>query len=60
MKPIHVFWSPLSRRFYASRAYKEIKPGVVEITGEKFDVTNDIAEQIINNDLTFSEHKEEV
>jgi hypothetical protein len=60
LKPIHVFWSPLSRRFYASRAYKEIKPGVVEITGEKFDVTNDIAEQIINNDLTFSEHKEEV
>jgi hypothetical protein len=59
LKPIHVFWSPLSQRFYASRAYKEIKPGVIEITGEKFDVTNDIAEQIINNDLTFSEHKEE-
>ena len=43
LKPIHVFWSPSSRRFYASRAYKEIKPGVIEITGEKFDVTNDIA-----------------
>jgi hypothetical protein len=59
LKPIHVFWSSLSRRFYASRAYKEIKPGVIEITGEKFDVTNDIAEQIIKNDLTFSEQKEE-
>jgi hypothetical protein len=42
-KPIRVFWSGLSGRFYASRAYKQIAPGVVEITGEKFDVTDDIA-----------------
>ena len=57
MKPIRVFWSPLSRRFYASRAYKEIKPGVVEITGEKFDVTQDIADQIVTQGITFSERK---
>jgi hypothetical protein len=56
-KPIRVFWSPLGRRFYASRAYKQIKPGIVEITGEKFDVTDDIAEQILKNDLTFTPSK---
>ena len=54
-KPIHVFWSPLSGRFYASRAYKEIKPGVIEITGEKFDVTDEIAELILKNNITFKE-----
>ena len=55
IKPIRVFWSPLSRRFYASRAYKEIKPGVVEITGDKFDVTQDIAAAIMENGVTFTE-----
>jgi hypothetical protein len=54
-KPIRIFWSGLSQRFYASRAYKEIKPGIVEITGEKFDVTADIAALIIKNCITFSE-----
>jgi hypothetical protein len=54
MKPIRVFWSPLSRRFYASRAYKEIKPGVVEITGAQFDVTDDIAGIIDKHQLVFS------
>lgn len=42
-RPIRVFWSPLSRRFYATRAWREVRPGVVECTGERFDVTNDIA-----------------
>lgn len=42
-RPIRVFWSPLSRRFYATRAWKVVKPGVVECTGERFDVTDDIA-----------------
>ena len=41
-KPIRVFWSGLSQRFYATRAYREVAPGVVEVTGEKFDVTDDI------------------
>ena len=54
MKPIRVFWSPLSQRFYASRAYKQVKPGVVLITGEKFDVTDDIAKQIIENKIEFT------
>jgi hypothetical protein len=53
-KPIHVFWSPLSERFYASRAYKEIKPGVHEITGQKFDVTDDIAQLVLKHDIVFT------
>jgi hypothetical protein len=57
MKRIRVFWSPFSHRFYASRAYKEVKPGVVEITGQKFDVTDDIAAQVIENKITFSKEE---
>lgn len=53
-KPIRVFYSVLSRRFYATRAYREVKPGVVEVTGEKFDVTNDIAGIIEREGITFS------
>ena len=41
-KPIRVFWSRLTGRFYATRSYKEISPGVVEVSGERFDVTDDI------------------
>lgn len=52
-RPIRIFWSPLSRRFYASRAYKEVKPGVVTITGEQFDVTNEIAALIEKHGITF-------
>lgn len=57
-KPIHVFWSALSQRFYASRAYKEIKPGIWEVTGEKFDVTDDIAGLILKNDIVFTVKQE--
>lgn len=59
MKPIKVFWSPLSRKFYASRAYKEIKLGIVEITGQKFDVTQDIARIIVEQNVTFTERKDQ-
>jgi hypothetical protein len=31
-----------------------VKPGVVEVTGEKFDVTNDIAGIIQREGVTFS------
>ncbi len=41
-KPIRVFWSPLSERFYASKAWKQESNGVVVITGQKFDVTEDV------------------
>jgi hypothetical protein len=53
-KPIRVFYSVLSQRFYATRAYRQVKPGVVEVTGEKFDVTNDIAGIIQREGVTFS------
>ena len=53
-KPIRVFYSPLTQRFYATRAYKEVRPGLVECTGEKFDVTNDIAAIIEREGISFS------
>ena len=52
-KPIKVFWSPLGQRFYASRAYKQFPSRMgdnkvlFQITGEKFDVTDDIADAIV-------------
>lgn len=52
-KPIRVFFSPLSRRFYATRHYREIMPGQVECTGEKFDVTNDIGAIVTENKIVF-------
>jgi hypothetical protein len=58
-KPIRVFWSVLGQRFYASRAYKQVRPGVVRITGEKYDVTDDIAAQIVKHDLVFNQVSEE-
>lgn len=53
-KPIRVFWSPLTRRFWATRAWKEISPGVVECTGERFDVTNDIADIVKRERIEFT------
>ena len=57
-KPIRVFYSEFSGRFYASRAYKQIKPGIVEITGQKFDVTNDIARHVLQHDIQFTKIEE--
>ena len=53
MKPIRIFYSTLTNRFYATRAYREVRPGLVECTGEKFDVTNDIAALIEEHSVTF-------
>lgn len=57
--PIRVFWSELSQRFYASAHYRNVRPGVVEITGEKFDVTQDIAEAVVTRDIKFEQKPEE-
>lgn len=57
-KPIRVFFSPLSRRFYASSHYKEERPGLVTITGEKFDVTNQIGELIEQYDVVFKRRED--
>lgn len=57
LNPIRVFFSPLTRRFYATRHWKVLKlPGgkeIVECTGEKFDVTQDIAHIIVQEKLEF-------
>jgi hypothetical protein len=57
-KPIRIFFSELSCRFYASRAYREGPNGIVTITGEKFDVTNEIAGLIEAHGVTFAKRGE--
>lgn len=54
-KPIRVFYSELSGKFYASSNYKEIGNGVVTITGKKYDVTQDIAHAIVKHEVEFTE-----
>jgi hypothetical protein len=58
VKPIKVFWNELGQRFYASRAYVETKPGVWLFTGQKFDVTDDIAHETIKHGITFTKLEE--
>lgn len=41
-KPIRIFVSPFSKRIYATRSYKEITPGRIQVTGEQCDVTDDV------------------
>lgn len=66
MKPIRIFWSELGRRFYATRAYKEVHPtknskrrSHILVTGQKFDVTDDIASAIIKHGITFTKTEEQ-
>lgn len=59
IKPIRVFFSDLSRRFYATRHFRNLGNGKIECTGEKFDVTNDIGGIIKERGLTFEERKTE-
>ncbi len=56
-KPIRIFFSKLTQRFYASRAYKDEGGGLIAITGEKFDVTNDIADLIKKYEISFVAHE---
>lgn len=60
MKPIKVFYSELSERFYASRAYtyKEVDgQRLYTITGQKFDVTDDIGHVIHTHNIEFRPKK---
>lgn len=57
-KPIRVFFSPLSRRFYASQAWKQHANGIVTITGKSYDVTDDITALIAQHDIRFDEPQE--
>ncbi len=58
-KPIKVFYSTLSNRFYASKAYRVETNGYVTITGDKFDVTDDIAGLIEKHGITFAPKESE-
>lgn len=53
-KPIRVLYSVLSGRFYATSHYRQEKDGIIVITGEKYDVTNDIGFAVTNHDIEFS------
>lgn len=52
-KPIRIFFSELSRRFYATHAYSIDSKGLVTVTGDKFDVTDDIAGLIEKHKIVF-------
>jgi len=52
-KPIKVFYSELSGRFYASRHYRQ-EGNLTVITGEKFDVTSDIGYFVNKYNLEFA------
>ena len=52
-KPIRVFYSTLSGRFFATAHYREARDHVV-ITGKKYDVTNDIGRAVCEHDIEFS------
>jgi len=53
-KPIRLFWSPLTRRIYATRSWKEDRSGYVVVTGEKFDVTDDVGRIVTTENLEFT------
>lgn len=53
MKPIKVFYSQATGRFYASQHYSENGKGQAVITGKKYDVTDDIAHHVGKNGITF-------
>lgn len=53
IKPIKVFYSPLSCRFYASQHYQFDAHSVL-ITGKKYDVTDDIAAAIFEHNIEFT------
>lgn len=60
-KPIRVFCSTLTDnyQFFASQHYQELKNDAghvigYRITGKKYDVTQDIANAIVKNDIEFT------
>jgi hypothetical protein len=58
-RPIRVFYSVLSQRFFATRAWKEVRPGLVECTGERFDVTDDVANLVKEHGIDFKKREEQ-
>lgn len=52
-RPIRVFYSELSGRFYASKHYRQ-DGKVVVITGRKYDVTDDIGAAVVEHEIEFT------
>lgn len=57
-KPIRVFYSDISGRFFATKHWKETpnpdgKTTSIKITGKKYDVTQDVASAVVRHDLEF-------
>ena len=42
MKPLMIFQSPITKRWYATKAYKEMDEGKFVCTGKKEDITDQI------------------
>lgn len=57
-KPIRVFYSTLSGRFFATQHYKIDGDGRAVCTGKKYDVTDDIGALIEQHDIEFSRAEE--
>lgn len=53
MKPIKVFYSELSGKFFASQHYRQDGENTIVITGKKYDVTDDIGEAVLRHGITF-------
>lgn len=53
-KPIKVFWGELTNKFYATQYYKDLGGGRFEVTGQKFDVTDDIGQAIRHFGIEFT------
>jgi hypothetical protein len=58
-----MFYSERNKRFYASRAWKVVRRAgrapAVEVTGLKFDVTDEIAALVLKHKIDFSEFVKE-
>lgn len=61
-KPIRVFYAPLSGKLYATQHYKELPSADgrsrFEVTGKKYDVTQDVAAAVVENELEFKPKRE--
>jgi hypothetical protein len=53
-RPIRVFYSELSGRFYATQRYRVDARGFVVVTGKKYDVTSDIGAAVVEHELEFT------
>lgn len=52
-RPIRVFYSVLTDTFYATKHWRE-RNGYIEITGKKYDVTQDVARAVVEHRVEFT------